>query len=199
MPRLRVLAAIALLLALQGCHSLKQEPVAPDPFVQGDPGPCGQYLSLGHYLKSCYDKIGGVMNLRGVVLVIAIGSAAAISAQTSSIPKYEVLKQWQYGQEVLVKKGTKLEDATNLAVKLMRDNASAKLYQVNVFDSKKAKENYDLLASNPKTSDKMFERLGREYDRHLLVFYGRGSTPESVEFKVLDRKKGGLVVKPIPQ
>ena len=56
MPKLRVLAAIALLLALQGCHSLKQGPVAAlDPFVLGDPGPCGQYLSLGHYLKSCYD------------------------------------------------------------------------------------------------------------------------------------------------
>jgi len=121
---------------------------------------------------------------------------AQATATAQALLPYKVFKESDKGQQLLVKKGSKISEVLRLAAKLIHDNAARPSYKLKIFDSRRAVEAYE--RQDPSASYQDRERLGRDYDAHLLLFYTR-SASGAEELRVLRRSTGEMQIRPVPE
>ncbi len=120
---------------------------------------------------------------------------ADASADPRFIP-YQVLRKAATWQLILVKKDAKISEVVKLAGKLIHENTAAPSYRIKIFDSRFAEEDYGRNA--PTATGQELERLGQEYETHLLLVYYR-NVSGAEELKVLRRSTGEMLTRSIPQ
>jgi hypothetical protein len=140
---------------------------------------------------------------RAWLLALALALAGAMAADAPALAtgtaqaliSYKVLKESDKGQMVLVKKGSKMADVVQLASKLIHDSAGKPSYKLKVFDLRSAVEAFE--RQDPSATYQDRERMGRDYDAHLLLFYTRNAAGAE-EMRVLRRSTGEMQIRALP-
>ncbi len=123
-------------------------------------------------------------------------ATATATATAQALLPYKLLKESDKGQMMLVKTGARISDVVRLAAKLIHDNAARPSYKLKIFDLRSAVEAYE--SQDPSASYQDRERLGRDYDAHLLLFYTRNASGAE-ELRVLRRSTGEMQIRPVPE